>query len=490
MRKWGDKAERGALSSVPHPSEAGMGAGQRDWIESRWRFEDERSERRALDTGLSEALQRLGDAGNPVMRICGAKAIADLALRPGPGTDGATAVERFPLFAPAANCLAAAVHLEEHPAVRYEIRVALGALTDFAREGEQRLLYTLIQALAEANRAALRAFADALGRYLAKHGAENTALAPLVGFLPFCDDRDATLRCLAALAAEPECEALRDRQAALRVAQATFGEPSVVTNNTLIDTLAVRGARLLDARDGLAASLQALQPPPPYIAASAMWFDDWRVDHHLFLHGTFLVGARLANAQLAGAIFARAHLEGANLESANLLGADLSYAFLKGANLYSATFDDRRRPQLKAALCGANWWDAAAASWRGTAGQILRLWLEANFPAPPAEDVEDSPLEYCPASPMAQPLSAPPRPPAPTVRSAADMIAELKRRAATRAEADPTRGEAEPAHDAAPRQSGTTGHITIVTGQDSVQIRESALPKDTDLMADRYGTAA
>ncbi|MDX1931064.1 MAG: pentapeptide repeat-containing protein [Capsulimonadales bacterium] len=465
-------------------------------FEERWKYEDDRWERHALNNELAQALYRVGDASNPVMRIYGARCLTDLALKQLQGNSGALMSEKYPFFAPAANCLAAAVPLEEHPAVRYEIRVALNALIQFAREGGQRMLYVLIQALAEANRAALRAFTDTLGRYLAKHGAEERALPPLLGFLSFSANKEATLRCLITLAQDPEVEALRDRQAALRIAQATFGEPAASGNNTLIDTLAVRGARLLDARDALANALHALTPPPPESEASSRAFEEWRNTRRLYLYGVFLVGARLCGTQLPGCILAKAHLEGANLEGANLLAADLAQSYLFGAELYNATLDDKNRPQLRAMLREADWWNASANSWRGTPGQAILQWLTLNFPQPepeeeaivPDDDNDNGLTDEMMAKIHGPKLSAlvesapTPLPATEMVNgavglSAAEKIAELKRRASGRVaeEIPATTG------GTALREKSLPNGIPARNGGPSVQVRENGRPRPAEV---------
>lgn len=470
-------------------------SGQREWLGERWQFEDERQERAAVYAEFGDALDRAGCAGSPVLRIYGAERLSDMATRRVPGGSVLWNTEGFPFYLPAARCLSALLVVEEHPEVRGAVRSALGQLVEFGRQGEQLLLYSLISVLTDANRAALRPFRDTLGRYLAKYGVEEIALPPLAGVLTFTPHTEAVLRCLNSLAETRECQIMRDQQSAMRMAQAKFGEPSSNPNNSLVDNLLQHANRLIDTRDALALALRELLAPPLGIDTSEPEFNRWRNVRRLLLAGTFLTGAMLSGVSLPGATLAGAHLEGANLEGTNLVAADMKDAHLTGAELYGALFDGNPLPH--ADLRGADWWRASETSWRGAGGEAMRRWLEQHHPAPVAplpltDDEEATPAE-APARATTRPnrkSAAPQAPPpvevaTPTVQSAAEKIAELKRKAATRttpsepARADPRKKEAP-----VPAATKSNGRNVLGYASGKVVMRDKGLPNEADVIGE------
>ncbi len=466
----------------------------REWLGERWQFEDERHERAAIHSEFGDALDRAGNAASPVLRVFGAERLAEMATRRIPGGSVLWNAEGFPFFLPAARCLAALLVVEEHPEVRGGVRNAMGQLIEFGRQGEQMLLYALIGVLTDANRAAQRPFQDTLGRYLAKYGAEEIALPPLAGVLTFTPLSEAVLRCLNTMAETRACQSLRDQQAALRMAQAKFGEPSANPNNSLIDKLLQLGDRLMDTRDVLARALCELLGPPQGVDSAEQEFNRWRNNRRLSLSGVFLVGASLSGAELMGASLANAHLEGANLEGANLVAADLKEAYLTGTELLGVIFE--RNPMPHADVRGTDWWRASESSWRGTGGESLKRWLDHHNPAPvpplPLLDEEEETVVAKPEPAPSRPSrkSAMPQPPqaenvGPGTQSAADKIAELKRKAASRGStSDAGRTDPRKKQSSMPVTAKENGHGPLGYASGKVVLRDKGLPNEADVIAE------
>jgi hypothetical protein len=544
MRIFGERNER-TVTAMPTGGSATTAASalaavgnettnQREWLEERWRLEDERWERFAVTGEVTHALDMLGNPV-PTHRLIAARRMPELAetrIANGPVT---RSTEGYPYFTTISIGLAAALAVEEHLEVRGAIRDSVSAMVGFAAEGEQQLLYAVIPHLADANRAALRAFKATLCRFLAKFGGDERAIAPLVSFLSLTPRKEDTLQCLLSLIDEADSSAARDRLAALRTAQATIGEPAAAANNNLLDNLYSHACRLTECRDALAEALRLIHAPPQGITNSLDEFEKWRHQRRLYLYSVFLAGARLSNAHLSGAILPNAYLHGANLEGANLISTDLKEARLAGAELYGVLLRSENGPLRRADLRSADWWKANTSSWRGN-GQNNQEWLASTFPQPlqaeePISLVRDT-EETIPSAAfptVAEPVYAG------APMSAADKIAELKRRRtepAVVAESPvptpepiapaptmsapvlpsvpsappvPSPWSDEPISDEGPaisikrpvgRKVGKISDLALSAG--SVAIRESPLPKEndrmsprdlnavTDLMGDRY----
>jgi hypothetical protein len=477
---------------------------RREWLESRWRSEDERWERFMAGGEMTHALDMLG---SPVAthRLIAARRMPELAERRPSGGPVSRGTEGYPYFTPIAASLSAALAVEEHPEVRGALQDSLSMLLAFAAEGEQQLLYAVIPHIADANRAALRTFKATLSRFLAKFGGDTRSLNPLVGFLALTPEKETTLQCLESLASDTDGRAVRDRLAALRVAQATIGEPAAAANNNLLDSLYTHAGRLAECRDVLAESLRHLQAPPPGAMKSLDDFDAWRRPRRLYLLGVYLAGARLANVHLPGAVLVSAYLQGTNLEGANLISAEMKEARLGGAALYGVLFRDTPPTLRRADLRGADWWNANESSWRG-GGQGNLDWLGSAFPAPveaeePLELVTDEGDTSASDHPAYAPISVPPVPTAPM--SAADKIAELKRRSnggpvpvadgeavppAWATTESPTREDAAPEEKAPSRRASSrrdTKASDLMLSAGSVVVREKGLPRSGDRMSEQ-----
>lgn len=510
---WGDRSsERTVMpTGATVPPETLQDAGQREWLSSRWQFEDERYERQVLHADFASVLDRVGNIDSPVLRIYGVERLVEMAQRRLPGGSLLITPDGLPFFIPSIRVLSALLVLETQPEVRHAARVTLNALIEFSRQGEQTLLYALIPALADANRTCLRSLCETLGRYLAKYGGEETTLPPLAPLLRLTNTPEVTLRCLSALAETVECRAVRDQQSAMRAAQAKFGEPSAAPNNHLLENLGTESARLIEIRDLICGALRELHAPPLGIDSSEPEFAHWRSVRRLNLQGVFLAGGRLSGLAIPGAILSQCHLEGANLEGANLIACDLKGAHLAGAELYGTLLEGDPLPN--AALSEANWWHASPASWHGTGGEALRRWLNQEYPAPAAplrlENPAPAPIPVKETNPLLPPRPAPVAPapeelrPIPPVQSAAQKIAELKRKAqkksgAEEAPAPPPPAAARPprAVDMGPRtdprrrenpvpatvKDSGRGALPFTPGK--VVLRDKALPNDTDILSE------
>jgi|GEM_PF-4311510 uncharacterized protein YjbI with pentapeptide repeats len=446
MLKWGDRSEPSVMpTGVSVAAQSEGSEAHRQWVEARWQFEDDRWSRIELQEAFAATIDRVGNATNPVFRIVAAERLVELAQKRIPGGSIQTNTDGYPFYLPAVQGLCATLVLEELPEVRVGILNALTLLLEFGRQGEQLLLYAALQPIAEVNRTTLRLFRETLGRYVAKYGVEDVCLPPLVGFIPFTESGEVTLKCLYNIASDPECLKVREKMNALRMAQAKFGEPSTGPNNTLLENLAKQGQNLVEARELLANALREIHAPPFEVESSTQEFSQWRNTHRLFLMGVFLAGAKLSGVALPGAILTRAHLEGVNAEGANLIGAELIGAYLSGAELYGVFFEGSTLPDAN--LRDADWWNATPTSWRGHAGEMLQRWLSTRHPeAAPVLRLTETASE---GSAESETNEAPtPEAPVRTVggaQTAAEKIAELKRKAndktASEARSDPRRKE-------------------------------------------------
>ncbi|GAB4452385.1 MAG: hypothetical protein OHK0029_03190 [Armatimonadaceae bacterium] len=506
MRLFGDKNERLVMPTGNGATEveAYQTEDLRQFWESRWQTEDTRWERQTLENRTAAMLDRLGST-NPGLRLLAVEQLVNQAQQRVPGGPLVINAETCPFFRTVVSGFTALLLVEEHPEVRHAVKKGLDALISFSRQGEQLLLFSLIAALAETNRMALRAFEETLGVYLAKYGAEDIALPPLVGFLGFCENAEWTRRCLYDLAESSACRRLQREAGALRLAQAKLGEASAAANNTLLEALRTGGNRLCDTRDLLAMSLREMMDPPLGADSTRLEFERWRAAHPLPLRGVFLVGTRLSGISLVGAFLPQAYLHGTNLEGVDFSGAELEGARLAGAEISGISLEDEVLPPAN--LRNADWWNASPQSWHGFAGEKLKTLLSQRFPeqAPVLKAADVPAASEAASATDANAIPAMPAPaPMPEVtapgQGAANKIAELKRRSAkTAAPKAASEGRADPRKDKpipAAVRGNNLGVLGLAPGQ--VQIRDKALPDEnveldendlldvTDLMADTY----
>jgi uncharacterized protein YjbI with pentapeptide repeats len=517
-----------AVSADPFGTGVGNGTASRE------ERDEARHERRLLEVEFADALNRLADFQNPYMRAGGAARVAALATRrvANPGQERASVLEACPFFVRASAHITAAVHMEDEPAVRDEIRKALDSMVDCAvsfsadiatpfTDDPQLLVYALLDDLADANRSAKRAFQIVLARYLSRvctAGEVNfEALRPLVGFTAFCADEELTFRVLCDLANEPECRTAFQVQATLGFAQ-SMRKTAVTGGNRSEDTfesLWHHSERLKESASALASCLRGLTPPPKSALGSDVVLENWRRQgRRVNLWGAFLPGARLGRVQLAGTTLAQANLHGAVLENAVLVGADLSSARLNGANLQGVLLHyDGEAGTIRADLHKANWWNADPQTWRGAQGEALQQHLQSRFPRPaqtappPAPAPAPVVAEALPTTPGPKPAAAAPaagrsarsllRGKAATSPNVLDSAGDLTVRESGLPKDTDTVADADLARVADLMDADARSAVSIDTvGLDTVQVRESGLPKTQhvsasdltgvrDLMADR-----
>ncbi|MBI3912460.1 MAG: pentapeptide repeat-containing protein [Armatimonadetes bacterium] len=379
----------------------------------------EHFERQALDTQFTDILNRFS-SDRPIMRANAAIRLAEMAAQRWPGRPADLTRENYPFFPRVASQLAAALHMEEDRAVRDEIGKALGRTAEFAKQGNQALLYVLISELADANRSAKKTFIRLLAHYCSAHEeVTDEVLRPLTNFAPFCVGERDTLACLRDLADSGDCRAA----AVCRALGQARDETAAPNAPNLLEEIHSAAARLKDTVHALATALRGLSDPRG-VPSTAPSLRKWAREPELKLQGCFLAGANLIQAQLQEALLAgaqlqgadlwiaelqeanlfQAQLQGANLRGARLQGANLSQAQLQGADLWRARLQgaDLRGAQLdgaclfrvvveekisetyrRANFTGAHWWDADFTD-PGTRAvdKDLRDWLEKHFPRP------------------------------------------------------------------------------------------------------------
>lgn len=418
MRIWGDKGERaaatgsGAFVPVAETDGPDVLQAQRDFLEKRWRIEEERAERRALCADVAEAAHRLGTTPNPLLRAREARVLLEAATRRMAGATSEHSLLAYPGFASACAILAAALADEEHAGARDAYVSALTHLMQVAREGDQSLLYCLIQALADASRATVRAFAESLGCCLFEgEDADWETLREVAG-LGLAPDVAENL--LSRVADEVDAKRARAQNTALYVALGQLDAPAPPFA-AVLQTLTRRGASVVAVGDALAGALRALSAPPANALASGTSLAAWRRDgRSLGLRGTYLAGTNLSGAHLIGANLSKAYLCGADVQQTDFLAADLGGTAVAGIVLHETRVEDTTEKLPQADLRYADWWNASPVSWKSASGQALRSWLERRYPAPLPK--EDDPLPTSDLDEMlvadTVPLAVPPLPPA------------------------------------------------------------------------------
>jgi hypothetical protein len=344
-------------------------------------------------------------------------------LRPGRIEKATGSRERYPYFLSAASQLAVALQTESEDAVRDTLLQSVLSLGDFARsvsetEGDEALHVDLLEKLADANRAALRAFCKALAEYdvfveyevRAVQGEREAEerMARLDPVAPFCKEAGLNRVCLYHLRQSEESR--RDYALFVSLRQAQNKGETGGAEGWLLDRVRLAAVRLLASRDALASALrapvveeprrpterlrmQAVQKagveatPRRVVPGQANIMRKRTRERTLNLSDCLLAGADLREAQLQEATLTGAQLHGANLTGAQMQGADLLGAQLQGATLTRCKIGGINYEQSVAAdyLCanfrGADW---ASADFRHPAhvSEDIRLkqWLERNFP--------------------------------------------------------------------------------------------------------------
>jgi hypothetical protein len=367
----------------------GIGTFYLSWLQKQVHFD-----RQGLSDSFRDALDRLADKRNPMMRASAAHRLAELARRHIPGRSKMLTEENYRFFPRAVVQLAAALHMENDEEVRAEVEKVLRGIADHGKGGDQSLLVLLIRHLADANRAAWSAFKEVLGEYLAARAAPATNYAlynelhPIVGCCDFSTDPVVALDILTAIVADGQCEPATSRWSLLRSAEGWITPAELSAD--LARRIRSRAAQLKDTRDALTHALSLVTNRPseqlPLLGCFMSSAD---------LEGAHLIAASLAATGLEGAKLRGAHLQeadlsAARLEGADLRGADLEAALLCGARLGGArAADTEDGGSRRANFTGANWWLASFRKLDGNEDEELKRWLQLHFPKPEAAERHD-----------------------------------------------------------------------------------------------------
>ncbi len=292
-------------------------------------------------------------------RAVAALQLADLALLPKPAAGGsAFDEENYPRFASTGAQMALALQMEQNPDVRAALGQATRKLTAFAGEKNTAWQYALANQLADTNRRVKQSLTRALARYAAANDVtQPPTLQVLATIAPFVARPETTTVVLKDVMATEQFRA--DKRIGIRLRDALTPEQRRAADASLLATLQVRAAHLVDSRDALADALRALKPasePAPTLLPGAKK----QTRHTLQLADCFLSGADLRGAFLKNADVARADLNGANLAGADLTAANVEAAVHLPPSVTKANFgpDSERLQALKKKYRSYNWAEA------------------------------------------------------------------------------------------------------------------------------------
>ncbi len=277
--------------------------------------------------------QRSFASRSPIVRAKAAVEMAEIAQEPLAGAE-----EVYPFFERASAHLAVGLYLEREASVRAEMQRAISTMAEFAGKRNPKLLDSLVDDLAHANRSAVAGFEEALAAHLSNLDAlDNEAFRSLDRIARLHDIESLSAALLRDIANSDECSKLIAARKAFVPAGGDPKDPGGKETRQQIEELntAVRG--LLDSRDSLAGALRLLAAPPDLAPeGDAMQMGLWRPKQSLPLFGCFLAYAELDNSHMEGANLRRAWMQGAHLSGAQLLRADMGASRLEDAHLNSA----------------------------------------------------------------------------------------------------------------------------------------------------------
>lgn len=294
-------------------------------------------------------------------RAVAALQLSDLALLPKPAAGGSSTFdeENYLHFAPTGAQMALALQMEQDPNVRAAMSGAVRKMIGFAGEKKNTSWqYALANQLADANRRVKQSLTRALARYAAANDVtQPPTLQVLATIAPFVARPETTTVVLKDVMATEQFRA--DKRIGIRLRDALTPEQRRAADASLLATLQVRAAHLVDSRDALANALRALKPasePAPTLLPSAKK----QTRHTLQLADCFLSGADLRGAFLKNADVARADLNGANLAGADLTTANVEAAVHLPPSVTKANFgpDSERLQALKKKYRSYNWAEA------------------------------------------------------------------------------------------------------------------------------------
>jgi uncharacterized protein YjbI with pentapeptide repeats len=299
----------------------------------RQKTEQNHFDRQAMEALFTDILNRFASE-NLIIRANAAIRLGDMSRKNWPGRDAEKTPDNYPFFPDAASQLAAALHMEDNQAVRDEVVKALGRMTEFARDDDQKLLHVLIHELADANRSARTAFVDALAEACSRlQTLAPDDLSSLIPFASLCGSDELSWACLVSLAQSRQCSTATKAKAIRRKVRTQ--EEQKAADLRLLPDIESRADRLMATRDALATSLRALAAPKD-MPSNATECKAWKRATPLALRGCLLAGAHLVEAQFQGADLEGAFLYEANLTRAQLRGARMMRSECQAANLTDA----------------------------------------------------------------------------------------------------------------------------------------------------------
>jgi uncharacterized protein YjbI with pentapeptide repeats len=346
------------------------------------RLSEQQFERKSLAEEFTDILNRFASE-NPIIRANAAIRLGEIAYRKVRRTDWLSWMPfdrrvRTPTTVPAAvetdeteppffgrtiAQLAAALHMEEHAAVRAEIGRALERIADKAGDEKSASLTLLIEELAGANKRALGSMCDILGQAIASPAKDvaRPALEALSAVARFCkptyirEDRDGAQRhCLEQLTRTSEYDHAAAVYSSIRHPQGH--KVQLEMEEQLLMDIKSRAERLRDTQRALANAASHLHQPTnlptswPLIERSEK---PWQRQPPMVLDHSFLAGAES---------LAERHFEGISMEFSMAQGSDFHTTKMQGARLTAVGFDyanlkgaDLRGAVLSRASCnGAN----------------------------------------------------------------------------------------------------------------------------------------
>ncbi len=336
---------------------------QNKWEEDRLKIQQEHFDRQRkqekaqadYDSIAAEydALSKDFVSEKELSRINAAIGLAAVAMRPDPRRlfeeditkpeDAPRTRDYYPWYERVASQLAAALFSYERSTELSQVRNSIKVIARVDTDGEQTLLYFLIQQVADANRAAYKRFLSVFAEGMASKDANilpNIARAISIYNLPSQNEQ-----CLTEITRLPNYELALQAQTDMRVAEGyqTPGPPS----SGFLSRLRTSAEQLVSTRDALANCLDSnVWKPKIELVASKrsdvtgnstfFHFQSPTPTKNLDLQDTFLQAVHLGNSQLQYANLSRAQLQNAQLAFASLDAARIVITNFSGANLSGA----------------------------------------------------------------------------------------------------------------------------------------------------------
>lgn len=382
---------------------------------------------KSINDEFRDVLDRFADTDNPTMRANAAMRLAELAERCAPGGTRGTTRSSHPFFPRAASQLAAATLLEPDPTVRHEATKALFRMVEFAKRGDQDLLYALFREMADVNRSAKVTLARALADHRRIVGELNEErINRLAHFAPVCSDVATTVLALGDLAQSRECLDAFEVSTALEMADGT--SEGTIDERRSLTLIGAAAERLLSTVGILRQCIAVHRRSPgqyldfvnwylvgtaPSVDLSSCFLAGIEIDgarmQDFDLRDCYLEGAALFRAELQRAWLYKAKLGKVHLISARLSGARMSAAIFRDANLGGAKIDraDLAGADLRGAKVGGADFsevglsgalvfgmDTGSGRWRKADADFSACeWRRATFEDPDSNEVDSALFE-------------------------------------------------------------------------------------------------